>query len=64
MLLELADGFGFDLADTLAGHFEDVAHFFERVAVTVAQAVAELDDFAFAIAQRLEHRVMRLRSIS
>ena len=45
-LLELANGFGFDLADALAGHFEDVAHFFQRVAVAVPQAVAELDDLA------------------
>src|SRR5262245_20833714 len=45
-LLQLADGFGFDLADALAGDLEDVADFFQRVAVAVAQAVAQLDDLA------------------
>jgi hypothetical protein len=39
-LLQLAHRFGFDLPDTLAGHFENVAHFFQRVAVAVAQAIA------------------------
>ena len=54
-MLQLADGLGFDLADALAGDLEDVADFFQRVAVAVAQAVAELDDLAFAVAERLEH---------
>ena len=29
--LELGNGFGFDLADAFAGHFENSADFFERV---------------------------------
>ena len=53
-MLEFADGFRFDLADAFAGHFEDVAHFLQGVAVAVAQAVAELDDLAFAVAEGLE----------
>src|SRR3989304_1544754 len=54
-LLEFADGFGFDLADPLAGDLEDVADLLEGVAVALAQAVAEFDDLAFAIAERLEN---------
>src|SRR5262245_17263296 len=56
-LLELADGFGFDLADAFAGDFENVANLFQRVAVAVAQAVPQLDDLALAVAQGLEHLV-------
>ena len=54
-MLELADRFGFDLADSLAGHFENAADLFERVGVAVADAVAKLDDFAFAVSQCLEN---------
>ncbi len=49
-LLELTDSLGFDLTDTLASHFENVAHFLQGVAVAVAQAVAKLDNLAFAVA--------------
>ena len=56
-LLQLADSLGLDLADALAGHLEDVADFFQRVAVAVAQAVTELDDFPFAVAERLQDLV-------
>src|SRR5690606_14727978 len=56
-LLELADRLGFDLADTLAGHLENVAHFFQRVAVAVAQTVPQADDFPLAIAEGLEDLV-------
>ncbi len=48
-LLELAYRFGFDLANTLPGHFEDMAHFLQRVAVAVAQTISQLDDLAFAV---------------
>ncbi len=47
--LKLADSLGFDLTDSLAGHLEDVAHFFEGVAIAVAEPVAELDDLPLAI---------------
>src|SRR4051794_38885878 len=40
-LLELADGFGLDLADALAGDLEDVADLFQRIAVAVPQAIAQ-----------------------
>src|SRR3954447_26848960 len=56
-LLQLADGFGLDLANPLAGDLEDVADFFQRVAVAVPQTVAELNDLPLAIAQALEHAV-------
>src|ERR1022692_4448459 len=53
-MLQFADCLRLDLADALAGHLEDSAHLFERVGVTVAQAVAQLDDLALAVGQRLE----------
>src|SRR5439155_5270763 len=56
-VLQLADGFGFDLADTLASHLEDAADLFQRVGVTVPQAVAQFDDFSLAVRQRLEDDV-------
>ena len=54
-MLQLADGLGLDLADALAGDLEDPADLFERVGVAVADAVAQLDDLALAVGQRLEH---------
>jgi hypothetical protein len=63
-VLELADGLGLDLADALAGDLEDAADLFEGVGVAVADAVAELDDLALAVGQRLEHLLDALRSIS
>src|SRR5690348_825465 len=53
-VLQLADGFGFDLADAFARDFKDAAHLLERVGVAVAQAVAQANDFAFAEGQGLE----------
>ena len=48
-VLQLADRLGFDLADAFAGDLEDPPDFLERVGVTVADAVAELDDFPLAV---------------
>jgi hypothetical protein len=56
-LLKLSNCFGFDLTDTFASHFEDVSDFFEGVAVSITESVAEFDDFAFSVAERFEHRV-------
>src|SRR5690606_38742080 len=53
-LLQLAHRLGFDLADSLAGDLEDVPHLFECVAVTIAQAVTQLDDLALAVGEALE----------
>ncbi len=56
-VLELADGLGLDLADALAGDFEDAADLFERVGVAVADAVTQLDNLALAVGERLEDDV-------
>src|SRR5215475_12162197 len=48
-VLELADGLGLDLADAFARHLEDAADLLKGVGVAVAEAVAELDDLAFAV---------------
>ena len=53
-VLELFQRLGLDLADALAGDVELAPHFLQRVRVVVADAVAELDDFALAESQRLE----------
>ena len=53
-LLQLADCFRLNLANAFASHFEDVADFFQCVAVTITQTIAQFDDLAFAVAQRLE----------
>ena len=56
-LLKLSDRLGFDLTDTLTGHFEDVANFFKCVAISIAESLTELDDFAFAVAEGFQDRV-------
>jgi hypothetical protein len=63
-VLELADRLGLDLANAFAGDLEDLTHLFERVGVAVADAVAELDDLALAVGQRLEHGFNAVASIS
>jgi hypothetical protein len=54
-LLKLPHRFGFDLTDTLSGDLEDVANFFEGVAISIAEAIAELDDFAFSVAEGFQN---------
>src|SRR5580704_3268853 len=56
-MLQLADRLGFDLADPLAGDFEDAAHLFQGVGVAVSEAVTQFDDFPLAISERLEDNV-------
>ncbi len=46
-----AEGFGFDLADALAGDLELAADFFEGAAVAVLEAEALFEDFAFALSR-------------
>ena len=53
-VLQLGDGLGFDLPHAFAGHFENAADFFQRVRVTVGQAVSQADDFPFAEGERFE----------
>jgi len=45
---EFAEGFGFDLADALAGYLEALAYFFQGVFGAVFEAEAHLDDAFFA----------------
>ena len=52
--MELADRLGFHLTHTFTGHFEDAAHFFERVGVAVPHAVPKLEDFALSVGKGLE----------
>src|SRR5690349_20559158 len=51
---ELAEGFGFYLADALAGDLEGLADFFEGVLGAVFEAEAHLDDTLFARRQGAE----------
>ena len=54
-LLQLANRFGFDLTNALASHFENVAHFFERITVTIAKSITQLDDLTFAITKSFQY---------
>ena len=56
-VLELTDGLGFDLADTLAGDFEDSPDLFQCVSIAVAYAVAELDNLTLAIGKGFQHHI-------
>src|SRR5229473_7058078 len=52
---QLAQGLGFDLADTFAGEGERLAHFLERVLAAVLQAEAHLDDLFLAWGEHLQY---------
>src|SRR5215472_14031924 len=52
---QLAQSLGFDLTNTLAGHMELFADFFQRAATAIVQAEAQLEHFAFAVGQALKH---------
>src|SRR4051794_11912772 len=54
-MLKLAYGLGFDLPHALASHGKNLADLFQRVGVAVGQAVAEFEDFAFAVVELFEH---------
>jgi len=47
-MAQLAQRFGFNLPDTLAGYLEALAHFFQRVLGAILQAEAHLDHTLFA----------------
>jgi signal transduction protein with GAF and PtsI domain len=51
------DSLRFDLANPLPCHLEDAPDFFQRICIAVAKAVSQLDDFAFAVCQRLQNNV-------
>src|SRR2546427_2744851 len=55
-LAQLAERFGFDLADTLTGEGKRLAHFPKRVLTAVLQPEAHLDDLFLARRECLEHR--------
>src|SRR5579862_746932 len=53
-MTQLAQRFGFDLADTFAGDREALPDFFQRVLAAILEAEAHLDDFLFARGQRAQ----------
>ena len=55
VMLQLLQSLAFDLTNTFASHLEDTTGFFQRVAVTIAQAVTQFHDFTFTIRQALQH---------
>ena len=56
-MLQFADRFGLNLPHSFAGDFEDPSDFFEGIRVSVAKSVPQLDDFPFAVGQRLEDMI-------
>src|ERR1700730_8858086 len=52
---QLAQGLGFDLADTFAGEGERLAHFLERVLAAVLHPEAHLDDLFLGGGERLHY---------
>jgi hypothetical protein len=48
-------GFGFDLANTLAGDLELAADFLEGAAVSIDEAKALLEDLAFALGEGFQN---------
>ena len=50
-MAHLAEGFGFDLADALAGDFELPAHFLQRAGITVTQPKAQFQHLPFPFRQ-------------
>ena len=56
-MLQLSNGLRFDLANTFSSDLEDPANLLEGVRVSIADAVSQLEDLAFAIGQRLEYVV-------
>ena len=52
---QFSQGLGFDLPDTFACNRERLAHFLERVIVSVIQAKAHPDDFFLTWVKRLQH---------
>src|SRR5690606_17466296 len=54
-VLKLANRLGLDLAHALAGDLEDAADLLERVGVSVADAVAELEYLPLAVGEGAKH---------
>src|SRR5260221_14431304 len=56
-VLQLANGFGFNLPHPLPRALEDAADLFQRVGVAVSQAVPQTNDLPLAVGERLEEMV-------
>src|SRR5579875_179251 len=54
-MAQLAQSFGLDLANALAGDVELFAHLFQRAAAPIIQAEAQLQHFALALGQAIQH---------
>src|SRR5215471_294339 len=53
-MAQLAQSFGLDLADALAGDVELFAHLFQRAAAAIIQSKAQLQHFALALSQAIQ----------
>ena len=54
-MLQLPNGLRLHFSDTLARDLEDAIDLLECVGVSVADAIAELDQLAIMVGQRFEH---------
>src|SRR5579884_4200107 len=54
-MAQLAQSFGLDLANALAGDVELLAHLFQRATAPIVQAEAQLQHFALALGQAVQH---------
>src|SRR5713226_1934570 len=54
-MAQFAQGLGLNLTDALAGDVELFAHFLQRAAAAIVQAEAQLQHFALALGQAIQH---------
>ena len=54
-MLQLLQRLAFNLAHSLTSYLEDATDFLKRVGVSIANAVAQFQNFALAIRERLQH---------
>ena len=59
-MAQLPDGLVFDLADTLTGHVEDVAHFLQGVGTAVIHAETHTQHIGFALGQGVQDLLQSL----
>ena len=53
-MAQLAQGFGFDLADALARNVKVLSHLFQRMVLPVDQAKAQLQDFTLPVGEHCQ----------
>ena len=53
-ILQFTYGFSFDLTHAFTCYLEDTSNFFQRVGVTVSQAISQTNDFTFTICKSLQ----------